>query len=233
MIGDMKIQVLVLTIFLTTYGVAQNIAERESPKNLLLELSSSSLGSFTWMNPPKTFKIKDGILTLEAPKGSDFFNNPEDGQITGTAPFLFTEIEGDFVAKARVQPDFSSQWNAIALMIHIDENHWIKFAFENSDATGPSIVTVVTKTLSDDANGVVLEDSKAIWLKLIRKGDNYSMLWSKDDSDYKMARLTTLPKTTSVKIGIEAQCPVGPSATHNISYFSLEKKTVEDMRKGI
>lgn len=229
----MKIKVLLFTILLTSFGVAQHTMEKEQTKNLLLKLSSTDLGGFAWMNPPKTFELNDGILTMEAPNGSDFFNNPEDGQITGTAPFLFTEIAGDFVVKAQVQPDFSSQWNAVALMVHIDQNHWIKFAFENSDATGPSIVTVVTKNLSDDANGVVLRNSNAIWLKLIRKGDNYSMLWSEDDSDYKMARLTTLSNSQTVKIGMEAQCPVGPSATHHITYFELEQKTVKDMRKGI
>ncbi len=226
----MNSKALLVTLFLTGFACAQ----KDLPtKNLLSELSPSKLGGFSWMNPPQSFDISNGILTVEAPKGSDFFNNPEDGQITGNAPFLFTEIKGDFVVKAQIQPDFSSQWNAISLMIHIDENHWIKFAFENSDATGPSIVTVITKNLSDDANGVVLENSKAIWLKLIRKGDNYSMLWSQDDSDYKMARLTTLPHFPSVKIGLEVQCPVGPGATHMISYFGIAQKTVKDMRKGI
>ena len=230
----MKIQVLLFTMLSISFGSAQQTTHSETNvKNQLATISTSDLGKFTWMNSPKNYSIEDGNLIIEAPKGSDFFNNPEDGQITATAPFLFTEIKGDFLAKAQVQPDFSSQWNAVALVVYLDKNNWIKFAFENSDATGPSIVTVVTKDLSDDANGAVLEDSEAIWLKLIRKGDNYSMLWSKDDSDYKMARLTTLPDATAVKIGLEAQCPVGISASHNISYFSLEKKTVEDMRKGI
>ena len=229
----MKIQVLLFTILLTSLGLAQKVSTQMEANNLLAEISATDLGKFAWMNPPKAFSIKNGSLTIEAPKGSDFFNNPEDGQVTGTAPYLFMEIKGDFVAKAHIQPDFSSQWNAVALMVFLDEDHWIKFAFENSDTTGPSIVTVVTKSLSDDANGVILADSRAIWLKLIRKGNNYSMLWSKDDTDYKMARLTTLPESTSVKIGVEAQCPVGPIATHSISHLSLEEKTVRDMRKGI
>ena len=222
----------ILLFFIISVGFAQKSTGTSSKSNLLSELSPQDLGTFNWLNTPEIFKIKDGTLTIETAKGSDFFNNPEDGQLTGNAPFLFREMEGDFVAKALVTPDFSSQWNAIALMVYLDSDHWIKFAFENSDATGPSIVTVVTKELSDDANGVMLTDTKAVWLKLIRKGNNYAMLWSKNDSDYKMARLTTLPKTPSIKIGIEAQCPVGPTATHKISYFGLAKKTVKDMRKG-
>jgi uncharacterized protein len=98
-------------------------------------------------------------------KGSDYFNNPEDKTITASAPFLYLNLEGDFVARALVRPDFSSVWNAAALMVYLDSTNWIKLAFENSDATGKSIVTVVTKADSDDANGVVLEDQEKYGLR--------------------------------------------------------------------
>lgn len=200
--------------------------------NLFSQLSTENLSDFRWLNEPGSFRLENSTLTIIAEKGTDFFNNPENGDKTATAPLLFRDIQGDFIARALVRPDFSSLWNAVAIMVHIDNNNWIKFAFENSDATGNSIVTVVTKDTSDDANGVILSDQNEVWLKLIRKGDIYSMLWSLDDSDYKMARLTALPAVDSLKIGIEAQCPVGESATHEILFFGLEKKTVEDLRKG-
>ena len=41
-----------------------------------------------------------------------------------------------------------------------------------------------------------------------------------------------MKKADSVKIGIEFQSPVGESATHLVDYFELEKKTVDDLRKG-
>lgn len=201
--------------------------------NLLSELSSQDLGSFKWMNEPGSFTLENGTLKLVAEKGTDFFNNPVDHSITLTAPLLFQEVKGDFVAKALVRPDFSSLWNAVALMVYIDEMNWIKFAFENSDATGQSIVSVVTRGVSDDANGVVLSSQDQVWLKLIRKGNIYSMLWSTDGKAFKMARLSAMPAVDVVKIGIEAQCPVGASASHQIDYFGLEKTTVEDLRKGL
>ena len=200
--------------------------------NLFLPLSTENLSDFRWLNEPGSFTLENSTLTVVAEKGTDFFNNPEDEKKTATAPILFQEIQGDFIARALVRPDFSSVWNAVAIMVHMDNSNWIKFAFENSDATGQSIVTVVTKEVSDDANGVTLSGKDEIWLKLIRKGNIYSMLWSLDDNDYKMARLTAMPPADSVKIGIEAQCPVGPSATHKILYFGLENITVEDLRKG-
>ncbi len=202
------------------------------PGNLLAEQSAKELRGLQWMYEPDSFAIKDHNLKVVAGKGTDFFNNPEDSTITATAPLLYKSISGDFVATALVKPDFSSMWNAVALMVHVDNNNWIKFAYENSDATGPSVVTVVTKDVSDDANGVIMIDQEELWLKLVRKGNSYSMLWSGDGNAYKMARLTTLPVVESVKIGLESQCPVGESATHEIKYFGIEERTVEDLRKG-
>ncbi len=210
-----------------------NQSENSSTKTAESGFTDELMNEFEWMNKPESHEITDGVLRITATKGTDFFNNPEDNSSTSSAPFLYREIKGDFVAKALVRPDFSSQWNAVALMVYVNENNWIKFAFENSDATGDSIVSVVTRNLSDDSNGVILKDQEQIWLKIIRKDDNFAMLWSKDGKDFKMARLTTLPEFDSVKIGIEAQSPVGESAVHEILYFDLERTRVKDMRKGI
>lgn len=201
--------------------------------NMLSDLSGKNLADLKWIHEPKSFTIENGTLNVVAEKGTDFFNNPEDNTITATAPLLFKQIEGDFVALALVRPDFSSMWNAAALMVHIDNDNWIKFAFENSDATGKSIVSVVTKNVSDDANGVILKDQDQIWLKVVRKDNIYSMLWSLDGKDFKMARLCKMPAVDSVKVGIEVQCPVGESATHEINYFGIEKRTIKDLRKGL
>ncbi|MEL6719369.1 MAG: DUF1349 domain-containing protein [Bacteroidota bacterium] len=201
--------------------------------NVLNQLTNEDISEFKWLNEPKTFDIKDGGLKVVAEKETDFFNNPEDKKKTATAPVLYKELTGDFVATALVKPNFSSLWNAVSLMDHIDDDNWIKFAFENSDATGKSIVSVVTKNISDDANGVIIDEQDQIWLKLIRKDNNYSMLWSKNGKDFKMARLSTLPIADSVKIGIEAQSPVGISATHEIVYFEIIQTTVKDLRKGV
>lgn len=204
----------------------------EIGNNLLAEISANNPNSFQWLNQPETFTIQNGTLTILASKGTDFFNNPEDSSITATAPIFFRELTGDFMATALVKPDFSSQWNAVALMVYMDDDYWIKYAFENSDATGKSIVSVVTKGVSDDANGVILNDRDQIWLKMIRKGDLFAMFWSMDGDSYKMTRLTRMPETEKVKIGIEAQSPVGEPVTHEIKFFGIEQKTVEDMRKG-
>ena len=193
-------------------------------------INREQLAGMHWANPPELFEVVDSTLSVTVAQGTDYFNNPEDGSATGSAPFLYAELEGNFVIKALVEPDFSSQWNAVALMVHRDSLNWIKFAFENSDATGPGIVSVVTRGSSDDANGAVLKDLPRVWLAIARKDEVYAMHWSVDGEHYRMARLAALPGVGKVKAGIEVQSPVGELATHRIHYFHAEKKTVKNLR---
>ncbi len=211
--------------------VSCNIEKSGSNLNTIMpNMTEESISELEWLNEPESFQIEDSGFSITVTKGSDFFNNPEDKSIVASAPFLYKELQGDFVARTLVQPDFSSKWNAVSLMLHIDSLNWIKFAFENSDATGPGIVSVVTKGTSDDANGVILNKEKQVWLAMVRKNNTYSMHWSKDGKSYRMARLTSMPEADIVKIGIEAQSPVGNVAVHKIIYFGLEERTVGNLR---
>ncbi len=206
------------------------LPESQSKSTHQLNMSKEMITDLNWMNASESFKLENNVLKITVTEGTDFFNNPEDSSVVGSAPYLYKDIKGDFIAKALVEPDFSAQWNAVALMIHIDSLHWIKFAFENSDATGPSIVSVVTKGVSDDANGAILNDQEKVWLSIARKGNIYAMHWSVDGKNFKMARLTSMIPQDPVKIGIEAQSPVGKSAVHQIHYFEIAERTVLDLR---
>ncbi len=201
-------------------------------QNLLSTMAKEELNGFSWENEPEEYQFQSNALVITAKAETDYFNDPENGKVTATAPYLYSEITGDFVATTLVKPDLSSVWNATALLLYIDKEQWIKFGFENSDATGPGIVSVVTRTRSDDANGVIIKDETTLWLRLIRKGDLYAMHWSRDGKIFKMARLAHLPTSEKVRIGLEAQCPAGETATHRFLHFSIEKKTVKDLRKG-
>ena len=208
-----------------------SVKDLNQQENLLATIHPDNLNGFKWMNMPDEYAIGDSSIIIKAGPGTDYFNDPSASTVNANAPFLYKEISGDFVATALLKPDFSDMWNAMSLMMYINNKNWIKFAFENSDATGKSIVTVVTRDVSDDANGVILNDVDLVWLKLARKNDSYSMHWSLDGMDYKMARLSAMPHSDTVKIGIEAQCPVGEKASHKVLFFSLKGETIDDLRK--
>ena len=231
-----RVSIVLSVTVITMHGLYAQSPEADSLHtggvNLLEHISNEDMAAMLWLNEPPDFKLVNNELTIIAPKGSDYFINPEDMTATSSAPFLYKEIAGDFVAIARVSPDLSSKWNAAGLFLMMDDTNWIKLVFESSDATGPSIVTVTTRGISDDANGVRLAENSTVWLKMIRKGNIYAMHWSEDGKNYKMARLSSMPPTEKVKIGLEAQSPVGEKAAHTFHHFSIDSKTVKDLRKG-
>lgn len=238
----MKYSILLMS-FLTFISSCQNSESKDEQntvfsetidqnKNLLNRMSHDDLLEFSWFTKPENYAILDGKIEVTPKANSDYFNDPATGKITGTAPLFHRKVEGDFVMTAKVKPNFQSVWNACALMVYQDSTHWGKLCFENSDATGPSVVTVVTKETSDDSNGPIIHDQESIWLRLARKNTIYAMYWSLDGEDFKMARLFALPETKIVKVGLAFQCPDGPAARHECSFLSLEKLTLEDLRRG-
>ncbi|MDR1706135.1 MAG: DUF1349 domain-containing protein, partial [Clostridiales bacterium] len=112
------------------------------------------LNDFKWLNKSEMTADEDRI-TVCAPGMTDYFNSPvpENGRLQkpqGDAPFFYTEITGDFVARVKAKPNFLTTYDAASLMMIHDENLWIKAAFEKSDFGTTAVVSVVTNTVSDD-----------------------------------------------------------------------------------
>lgn len=192
--------------------------------------------SFKWINESK-LTMKNDVLSIYAPANTDYFNNPipENGKLMkpqGDAPFYYTDIEGDFVIKAKVKPNFKTTFDAACIMVIKDEHVWVKAAFEKSDFDTTAVVSVVTNQISDDANGCNIE-ADSVWLQVARVGDNFAIHYSLDGIKFDMVRVFALEVGDSVKVGIEAQCPAGDGGYREFSDLSIEKRTIVSLRKGI
>lgn len=183
-----------------------------------------------WLSASTCKELEDGI-EIFAPSISDYFVNPTDGSVTTTAPFLYQEVTGDFVLKAKVAHDFIDTYDACVLLALEHEKMWAKACFEYSDLQTHSIVTVMTNGVSDDANGVTI-DGEEVWLQLSRKEDIFAIHYSTDGKEYKMARLTHLPMAKTIKVGFVAQSPMGKGGVRYFRNISLEQKGLEDIRNG-
>ena len=188
-----------------------------------------------WLNESRMVEI-NGELAITAPPKTDWFNNPvpENGVIAppvANAPFFYTEVTGNFVFRARVRPNHRYTYDACALMAIRDEKMWAKAAFEQSDFGTKAAVCVVTNQISDDANGCNIDQEEA-WLQIVRVGDVFCVHYSLDGQRFDMVRLFSLPVGESVKVGFEAQSPAGEGGLRFFSDFSLEKRTVKNLRAG-
>lgn len=192
--------------------------------------------NWKWLNESK-IAVDEDEVTIYAPGHQDWFRNPvpnAEGAFdkpVAEAPVLYMEIEGDFVFSAKVTPHHKNSYDACALMVIENETLWAKLAFEASDFGSNAVVCVVTNEFSDDCNGCDITQ-ESIWLKFIRVGDVFSAHYSLDGEEYHMVRLFRLPMFKTIKVGLEAQCPLGEGGERTFSEIKIERKTICNLRTG-
>ena len=200
--------------------------------NLLQDVAQNGLGKLTWLNETGWEPLSDGGLRIHTGPKTDFFQNPNRQGGSDSAHLLWLPVTGDFVAQAHVRPTFTSTYDAGALMVRGDETHWAKVCFEATDFDTHAAVSVVTNGLSDDANGPNL-DVPDVWLQVVRVGDLVALHYALDGKAWRMVRYCTLPLPDEVQVGIVTQSPIGPGTTIDVYSFTIERRTVKDLRAGV
>jgi regulation of enolase protein 1 (concanavalin A-like superfamily) len=189
---------------------------------------------------PQIWQVADGIVTAEAPAKTDLFidpagaTDPAGNQPMPDAPRLLGTPEGDFQLSARVTVDFHSTFDAGVLAVYADQRNWAKLCFEFTPQGTPSIVTVVTRGESDDANAFELTEF-SIWMRISRTGSTFAFHASTDGQVWRLVRyfgLNRRAKDGPVRVGFLAQSPTGEGCT--ITYDSIEfrPEAPTDLRDG-
>lgn len=176
--------------------------------------------ALTWMNEPEQWRFTDGILKIFAPKSSDFFSDEEGPSIRDTAPFLFTNVKGDFTLTTRVDVNMKYTYDSGCLMIMADSHHWAKLCYENW-MDEPSIVSVVTKEYSDDCASYKIGMVNP-YLRIKRAGNGVRFYYSLDGEQWTIIRYFNLRSKDQLKVGVVAQCPIGEGCNISFDFLELE-----------
>jgi regulation of enolase protein 1 (concanavalin A-like superfamily) len=172
----------------------------------------------------------DGVLT--AGPRTDWFVEPSDGRATASAPLLLTPVAGDFQLSARVRGELVSRYDAGALFVHGNDTTWAKLAMERSPEGADTIVTVVTRAVSDDANSVAVATPGEAWLRISRTGHVYHFHYSADGQRWLLARLFTLGPVDGHRAGLSVQSPLGDGLSVRMDHLSLTATSLADPRDG-
>jgi regulation of enolase protein 1 (concanavalin A-like superfamily) len=170
--------------------------------------------------------------TVTAPGRTDWFVDPGGDAVTASAPLLLTPVDGDFQLRAYVRADLRTTFDAGALFVHADGTTWAKFAMERSPEGADTVVTVVTRGVSDDANGVPVAAAGRTWLRVSRTGAVYAFHHSADGERWSLARLFTLGPVAGHRVGLSVQSPLGDGLTARFSGLALTATTLADPRDG-
>ncbi len=184
------------------------------------------------MNAANFISETKGSIEIEAPGGSDFFIDMLSMKERDNAPFYYEKRKGDFVMRVKVRPGFKKRYDAGGLFIYGGAKKWIKLEYEMTDLGYPAVVSVVTDGVSDDANGEAPVEAAELWLQVARKGDNWVLYHSDTGKKWKMVRYFRLKMKEEVRIGLEAQSPIGKGCKVEFSNFKIEDNQLKDMRKG-
>jgi uncharacterized protein len=185
---------------------------------------------------PDAWIVDGETLTVWAPAGTDLFIDPAlpGSDPPADAPRLLGRPVGDFQLSARLTVDFRSSFDAGVLLVWIDQHHWAKLCFEHTPQGSPSIVTVITRGESDDANAFELAES-TVWLRLARVGDTWAFHASTDGAWWRLVRYFTLGPHDDARpalVGFEAQSPTGDGCLVTFDHVTFHPETLRELRDG-
>ena len=184
-----------------------------------------------WRLLPESWEIRAGTLTVRAGARTDLFHDPAGSPPVGNAPHLLGSAAADFQLSARVTVDFEARFDAGALFVYVDPDNWAKLCFEFAPLREPTVVSVVTRGLSDDCNSYPVEGSST-WLRVARRGNSYAFHCSAGGAAWKLVRQFALGREGEVEVGFLAQSPEGDGCTVNFDSVGYRQAGLSDLRNG-
>ena len=126
--------------------------------------------------------------------------------------------------------NFATKWDAGALMLWGDDHHWAKLSFELSPENVPTLVTGVTRGLSDDCNSKELK-SDSVYLRIAKSSKTYVLYFSVDGREWQILRTFSLDTELPVRAGFEAQSPAGSGAVAKFAEISYAPHRIGNIYK--
>ncbi|SFN61596.1 DUF1349 domain-containing protein [Mycetocola miduiensis] len=172
-------------------------------------------------------------LTLVSASGVDWTNDAFGAEHQHNATALAFEAPDEFTFSARVSVvGQRSTFDAGALAIWADRDHWAKLCFEFSPQAQAMVVSVVTADgFSDDANSSVVE-ADAVYLRLTRIGSGWAFHESRDGATWHFVRQFRMTFPEPPLVGFLAQAPMGAACTAVFDRIAFALTVPHDLRDG-
>jgi regulation of enolase protein 1 (concanavalin A-like superfamily) len=182
-----------------------------------------------WLNEPGRWRIyaARSALVVEPDAGTDFWQRTHYGFECDTGHFLSAAVSGNFVATAKVQSFPVHQYDQAGLMVRVDGNCWIKTSVEYELDDPPKLGVVVTHAGYSDWSMQEADPGRSeCWLRVSRKGGDFTVEHSDDGRSWKMLRLAHLPVSddSEVHCGLYACSPNGAGFRAAFDLLRIERE---------
>ena len=184
-----------------------------------------------WLNQPQSWDLSpEGQLTITAPAKTDWFIDPQGTVNISNAPALLFPISAPCVVSAQVTVDHVATYDAGVLMVYESPLAWAKLCLELSPQGLPTIVSVVTKGVSDDCNAFPVKGPAYMRISKLEKAYAFHVL--ENGGEWSLIRYFKLEDGTNTQMGFLAQAPTGDACTASFREIRFEEKLLTDIRSG-
>lgn len=189
--------------------------------------------TFCWHGDPAHWRLDPGgALVVRAGPKTDFFHDPATGTRVGSAPSALMETsEPSFVLSAQVSVAAGATYDAGLIFVRVADDLWAKLCVEQSPAGLPTIVSVVTRGVSDDCNSSVLASPTA-FLRVAKTRRTLAFHYSVDGRYWNLVRYFSLGDLERVSVGWVAQSPVGDGCEATFRGFGYRAGELANLRDG-
>lgn len=187
--------------------------------------------ALSWQAEPVDFRASRHSLWAEAGSETDLFVDPGTRVESLNAPRLVGQIAGDFTLAARVSVDFRSTFDAGVLLLWAHEHAWAKLCLELSPQGNPTVVSVVTRGVSDDCNSFVTERPE-MWLRVARLGTAFAFHASTNGTSWELVRYFAPDQDAEPFVGFLVQSPRGAGCAARFDEISFVARRLADIRSG-
>ncbi|MDX2937038.1 DUF1349 domain-containing protein [Streptomyces ipomoeae] len=195
---------------------------------LPFELTARGPAGARWTTDGTTLEV------VSAAK-SDLFIDPTaaPGEASADLTRLTGEVTGPFQLIARVTVDFQDRFDAGVLVVWVDGTTWLKLCFEFSPAGRASVVSVVTRGVSDDANSWDVPGN-TVYLRVSRMRHAFALHSSADGRTWQLVRVCSIgvPIDCPVEVGFLAQSPNGAGCRAVFEDVTFTTHELSDTRDG-
>jgi regulation of enolase protein 1 (concanavalin A-like superfamily) len=186
-----------------------------------------------WRVQPEQWTLEgDRGVAITAGGLTDLFIDPETAAANDSAPVaLFTPSAGNFILSANVEPAFGSTFDAGVLQVWVRGDVWAKLCFERSPQGEPTVVSVVTRGVSDDCNSAVVSGG-SVFLRVSHLDRATAFHYSTDGRLWKLVRYFSLGSSAGMRAGFSSQSPTGRGCRTVFSQIDYKAERLADLRNG-
>ncbi|MBD1877192.1 DUF1349 domain-containing protein [Nodosilinea sp. FACHB-131] len=174
-----------------------------------------------WLNEPPQWAQTDQQITLTTAPNTDFWRVTHYGFIRHSGHFFYETITGDFVAEVTIVGQYRDLYDQAGLMVHIDNNHWLKAGIEYVDGV-QNLSAVVTHDYSDWSMVALTKAPETLRLRLERRGEAIELLYRDENGDFRPFRLTYFRDAPTLQVGIMAASPDGDGFEVTFADYAIQ-----------